>query len=44
MGICGRGREDGRLMEGRAYRHPSKEGMRIMADYVEQVLERCVTG
>ncbi|KAI0767759.1 hypothetical protein C8Q74DRAFT_1282217 [Fomes fomentarius] len=22
--------------------HPSKEGMRIMADYVEEVLERCV--
>ncbi|TBU25767.1 hypothetical protein BD311DRAFT_763818 [Dichomitus squalens] len=22
--------------------HPSKEGMRIMADYVEQVLERCI--
>ncbi|KAI0708321.1 hypothetical protein C8Q76DRAFT_627053 [Earliella scabrosa] len=24
--------------------HPSKEGMRIMADYMEEVLERCVTG
>ena len=22
--------------------HPSKEGMRIMADYVEQVLGQCV--
>ena len=21
--------------------HPSKEGMRIMADYAEEVLERC---
>ncbi len=23
-------------------RHPSKEGHRIMADYVEEVLRRCV--
>lgn len=34
--------QDGDDLGRRVYMHPSKNGTRIMADYVEEVIKRCV--